>query len=81
MAMKKTERHKGKRLTQKEIMSHIKQLRQGEALNYSLPDAYGGQLAVVEFNTMYPWRGSKYTLSTQTLVDGKPSGEKLSSSN
>ena len=73
---KKTVPHKAKRLTQREIISHIEQLSPSESLSYRLSEIYGGQIAVVEFNTEYPWRGSKYGLSVQTLVDGKPVGEK-----
>ena len=64
------------KLSRREIMINIEQMGQGEALSYRLPEAYGSQLAVVEFNTMYPWRGSRYILSTQTLVEGKPEGQK-----
>jgi hypothetical protein len=73
---KETTSRKTKKLTQREIMTNIEQLGQGEALSYRLPEAYGGQLAVVEFNTMYPWRGHKYILSTQTMVEGKADWEK-----
>ena len=73
---KKTAPSKGKKLTQKEIMSHIEQLSPGESLSYRLPEIYGDQVAMVVFNTAYPWRGSKYVLSMQPLVDGKPVGEK-----
>ena len=65
-----------KRLKQREIIGHIDQLSAGESVSYRLPEVYGGQVAVVEFNTEYPWRGSKYRLSIQTLIDGKPAGEK-----
>ena len=75
---KKTAPHKGRKLAQREIMSHIEQLSLGESLSYRLPEIYGDQVAMVEFNTAYPWRGSKYVLSIQTLVDGKPVGEKES---
>ena len=57
-------------------MGHIEQLLAGESVSYQLAEGYGGQVAVVKFNTEYPWRGSKYKLSIQTLVDGKPAGEK-----
>ena len=73
---KKTAPHKAKKLTQREIISHIEQLSPGESVSYRLPEVYSGQVAVVEFNTEYPWRGSKYILSIQTLVKGKPDGEK-----
>ena len=73
---KKAKSHKAKKLTQREIITSIEQVGQGEALSYRLPEAYGSQLAVVEFNTMHPWRGHKYILSTQALVEGKPDGEK-----
>ena len=69
--------HRPKKLTQREIISHIEQLSQGESVSYRLPESYGGQVAVVEFNTEYPWRrDGKYLLSRQTLVDGKPTGGK-----
>jgi len=69
---KKKTAHRPKKLTQREIISHIEQLSPGESVRYRLPEVYGGQVAVVEFNTEYPWRGSKYGLSIQTLVDAKP---------
>jgi len=65
-----------KRLTQREIIGHIEQLSAGESVSYRLPEVYGGQVAVVNFSTEFPWRGSKYRLSIQTLIDGKPAGEK-----
>ncbi len=68
--------HKAKRLTQKEIISQIEQLSPSESLSYRLPQVNGGQLAVVEFSTEYPWRGSKYALSTQALVGGRSVGER-----
>ena len=73
---KKKTAHRPKKLTQREIISHIEQLSSGESVSYRLPEVYGGQVAVVEFNTEYPWRGNKYVLSTQMLEDGKPVGEK-----
>jgi hypothetical protein len=73
---KETTSRKTKKLTQREIMTNIEQLEQGEALSYRLPEAYGVQLAEVEFNTLYPWRGHKYILSTQALVGDTPDGEK-----
>ena len=72
---KKTAR-RAKRLTQREIIGYIEQLSTGESVSYRLPEVYGGQVVVLEFNTGYPWRGSKYGLSIQTLVDGKPGAEK-----
>jgi len=73
---KKTAPREGRKLTQKEIMSHIEQLSPGESLSYRLPEIYGDQITMVVFNTAYPWRGSKYVLSMQTLENGKPVGEK-----
>ena len=75
--IKKKTAHRQKKLTQREIISHIEQLSPGESVSYRLPKSYGGQVAVVEFNTEYPWRrDGKYLLNVQTLVDGKPTGEK-----
>ena len=71
---KKTTR-RTKRLTPREIISQIEQLSASESVSYRLPESYGGQVAVVEFSTEYPWRGSKYLLGMQTLVDGKLTGE------
>ena len=65
-----------KRLTQREIIGYIEQLSAGESVSYRLPEVYGGQVAVVDFSTEFPWRGSKYRLSIQALIDGKPAGEK-----
>lgn len=73
---KKETAHKAKRLTQREIINHIEQISTGESLSYQLPEAYGSQVAVVDFNTGYPWRGRKYILCTQPLVEGKPDGVK-----
>ena len=74
---KKKTAHRPKKLTQREIISHIEQLSQGESVSYRLPESYGGQVAMVEFNTEYPWRrDGKYLLNVQTLVDGKPTGGK-----
>ena len=50
---KKTAR-RAKKLTQREIISHIEHLSAGESVSYRLPESYGGQIAVVEFNTEYP---------------------------
>ena len=73
---KKTAPKKAKKLTQREIISHIEGLSTGESVSYRLSEIYGGQVAIVEFNTSYPWSGSKYALSTQAPVDGKPVGER-----
>jgi hypothetical protein len=50
---KKKVARRAKRLTQREIMGHVEQLSPGESVNYRLPEVYGGQVAVVEFNTEY----------------------------
>jgi hypothetical protein len=73
---KKKKEHKAKRLTQREIISQIEALSSGESVSYRLPKAYDIEVAKVEFNMDYPWRGSKYILSTQTVEDAKPTGEK-----
>ena len=73
---KKPALHKAKKLTQREIISHIEQLSSGESVSYRLPEVYGGRVAVVEFNGEYPWRGRKYELSLQTPVDSKLAGGK-----
>ncbi len=73
---KKKKTHKAKRLTQREIISRIEALSSGESVSHRLTEAYGNKVAMVEFNTQYPWRGSKYILSTQTMEDAKPTGEK-----
>ena len=73
---KKTAR-RAKKLTQREIISHIEHLSAGESVSYRLPESYGGQVAMVEFNIEYPWRrDGKYLLNVQTFVDGKPTGGK-----
>lgn len=64
---------KTKNPTQREIMAEIQKLGQGEAISYGLPESYGGGFASVEFNTMYPWSGRKYKLSTH---DGHAIGDK-----
>jgi len=69
------------KLTQREIMTNIKQLGQGETLSYRLPEAFGGQLAIVEFNTMYPWKGRKYILSAQTRLKVRLTRKRRSSWN
>ena len=73
---KKETAHKAKRLTQREIIGHIEALSPGESLNYRLPEAFDRRLAMVEYSTEHPWRGSKYVLSTQILEGGKTVGER-----
>ena len=73
---KQATRPKAKKLTQKEIISHIEQLASGESVGYRVPDAPDSQVAIVEFSTEYPWKGSRYRLSMQSPPDGKAEGEK-----
>jgi hypothetical protein len=68
--------HKAKRLSLREIISQIEELCPGDSVNYRLSVSQGGQVAVVLFNSGYPWRTGKYILSIQTREDGIPAGEK-----
>jgi len=61
----------------KDIMAdQIEQLTPGQTLSYRLPETYGGGLAVIELNPQYPKKGRKYILSTETIVDSKPTGKR-----
>jgi hypothetical protein len=68
--------HNAKRLTQRKIIDHIEVRFPDESVNYGLPEAFGRQLAMVEYSTRSPWDGSKYVLSTQILENGKLVGER-----
>jgi len=61
----KKKTNQAKRLTQKDIISQIEEIRPGETASYRLTGASGNNLATVEFNTGYPWSGRKYILSTR----------------
>lgn len=60
------------------IANQIEQLGPGQSLSYKLPEAFGGDLAVIERNPWYPAekRQRKYIMSTDKIVDGKPTGKK-----
>ena len=61
------------------IMNQIEQLGPGESLTYQVGETYGGDLAIVDLNPQYPDKGQKkYRMSTEPLVDGKPSGKRTS---
>jgi len=68
---------KAKKLSPRDIMrQQIGQLTAGDVLRYGLPETYGGGLVIIEMNPKYPQKGRKYILSTEKLVDGKPTGKK-----
>jgi len=68
---------KVKKLSPREIItSLIEQLQPGQSISYRLAKVYGGDLAVVELNPRYPEKGKKYSMSSEPLVDGKPSGKR-----
>lgn len=71
LLFKKKKTHRAKHLTQKETMSQIEALSQGETESYRLTEANGNKLAVVEFNAEYPWGGNKFILNTQSTVNAK----------
>jgi len=74
---KKSEEPREKKISPKEaIINKIEQLTPGQALRYKLPETYGGGLAVIELNPQYPQKGKRYFMSTEELIDNKPSGKK-----
>lgn len=74
---KKNDKPREKKLSPKEvIINKIEQLIPGQALCYKLPETYGGGLAAVELNPQYPQKGKRYVMSTEELVDNKPSGKR-----
>lgn len=74
---KKTEEAREKKLSPKEVITNeIEQLTPGQARSYSLTETFGGGLVVVELNPRYPEEGKKYIVSTEELVDNKPSGKR-----
>jgi hypothetical protein len=67
---------KVKPLSPRDILANkITELGAGEKIMYKLPVVYGGDLAVIELNPQHP-KGHKYLLSTETMVDGKPTGKR-----
>ena len=68
---------KVKPLSPREIMrQQIEQLAPGEVLKYRFPETFGGNLAVIELNPQYPQKGHKYILSSDKLIDDKPTDRK-----
>ena len=59
-----------------DIIEHIEQLGVGQTLHYKVPESWGGDLIYIELNPQYPETGKKYSLGTETIADGKPSGKK-----
>jgi len=74
---KNAEKPEEKKLSPKEVITNkIDQLTSGQTLSYRLPETYGGGLAVVELNAQYPQKGKRYVMSTEELIDNKPSGKR-----
>jgi len=68
---------KAKKLSPRKIIEErIKQLAPGQSISYRLLETFGGGLAVVELNPQYPTEGRMYILSTEKIVDGKPTGKR-----
>ncbi len=57
------------------LESQIMQLTPGQAIAYQHPAIYGGGLSIVELNPNYPDKGKRYSLNTEELADGKPTGK------
>jgi len=70
-----------KELAIKRIISEVEQLAPGQNLIYKVPEhccIMSAVFLMVELNPSYPEKGKKkYMLSTDTMVDGKPSGQKI----
>lgn len=63
----------------KRIISEVEQLTPGQVLIYKVPEylgIMGSVFLAIEFNPSFPGKGKKYTLSTDKLVDAKPSGQR-----
>ena len=68
---------KVKPLSPREILrQQIEQLAPGGVIKYKFPETFGGNLAVIELNPQYPQKGHKYILSSEKLIDDKPTGTK-----
>lgn len=55
----------------------IETMEPGERLTYQLGKVYWsglGGFAIIERNSEYPRRGKKFLISTDRILDGKPSG-------
>jgi hypothetical protein len=66
----------------KRIISEVEQLSPGQVLIYRVPEYLGIMGAVflaIELNPLFPGKGKKYVLSTDKMVDGKPSGQRARS--
>lgn len=66
-----------KQLSPRETLNQkIEALQPGQAVSYTLPDTFGGGLAVMHLNPDYPNKGKKFVMSLESLMDGKPSGKR-----
>ena len=61
-----------------ELFMKVEMLEVGKAIVYSLPDTFGGGLAVITMNPSYPEpkKGKKYIMNLEALEEGKPSGKR-----
>jgi hypothetical protein len=63
----------------KRIVNEVEQLTPGQLLIYKVPEylgIMGSVFLTAELNPSFSGKGKKYILSTDKLVDGKPSGQK-----
>jgi hypothetical protein len=61
---------------EQDLRAKIEAMQPGQVIAYCLTDTYGGGLAIISLNPNYPEKGKKYTMSTESLKDGKPSGNR-----
>jgi hypothetical protein len=47
------------KLTSEEIMEQMEQFKKGEALKFTIPEIFGGGIAIVTLNPDYPGEGKK----------------------
>ena len=67
---------KAKKLSKKDIViNQIEALQAGNVIRYKFPELCGGDLVLVELNSGSSDNGRSYTVSTQKMADGKPTGD------
>jgi len=62
------------KLTRQEIMQQMEQFKEGEILRFTIPEIFGGGIAIITLNPDYPGQGEKKYL-LKLGKDGKQAEE------
>jgi hypothetical protein len=69
---------KAKKLSRTEILTNeVEQLTLGQEIGYLIPSPYGDRVYFVKYNPDYPDKGKKYSMSTDNIVNGKLTGNRM----